>query len=197
MRGNASFRFIHTADTHLGIGLSKRTKKVRAWHRSQDFMENFSKIIKEANKPEIDFLLHGGDVFDRSSPPKVVIDETFSKLFQVARQKPVFLVPGNHERSILQTGLLGSFSRLYNFNQPKTVKIELKGLKIAVSGFPCKRHDFSQNFSNILKKTDYENVKADYKILLMHQLLETAMVGVKDFSFKVWHPEVLPLSKVP
>ncbi|MFX1534789.1 MAG: exonuclease SbcCD subunit D [Promethearchaeota archaeon] len=197
MSSDKQFRFVHIADTHLGIGLSKRSKKVTPWHRSQDFMRNFTKIIEEANKPGIDFLIHAGDVFDRSSPPKHVVNEVFSKLFQIARNKPVFLVPGNHERAILRTGLLDSFSKLVNFSHPKTVKIELKGLKIGVTGFPFKRHGFPPQFLDILKKTEHENTNYDYKILVMHQLLETATVGIKDFSFNIRHPEVLPLSMLP
>ncbi|MFX1253151.1 MAG: exonuclease SbcCD subunit D [Promethearchaeota archaeon] len=191
------FRFIHTADTHLGIGLSKRSKKKTSWHRSQDFMDNFSKVVEEASKSRIDFLIHAGDVFDRSTPPKHIINAAFSQLFQIARDKPVFLVPGNHERAILRTGLLDSFSKLVNFSHPKTVSFKLKGLNIGVTGFPFKRHSFPPQFLSILEKTGHENTNFDYKILVMHQLLETATVGSQDFSFSTRHPEVLPLSMIP
>jgi len=79
VEGNQPFSFTAYADTQD--------------RGDQPGNENHQAVVTLVNSFSPDFIIHAGDVFDRSSPPKHVINETFSRLFQIARKKPVFLVP--------------------------------------------------------------------------------------------------------
>jgi DNA repair exonuclease SbcCD nuclease subunit len=160
-------------------------------------MDNFSLIINEAMKPDVDLFIHAGDLYNRSKPPDTVIKETQTLLFQLAVHKPVIIIPGNHERSLLKASLLNSFSDIHIFNRPKTLEIEINGFSIGITGFPFVRHDFPKKFTSILKKTGHDVKKHDYKILIMHQLLDTATVGIHNYTFNMRNPEVLPLAMIP
>ena len=75
-----NFKFIHFGDTHLGIDLKQHSKKPQKWHRSQDFQFNFDRVISFANRSDIDFVLHSGDLFDRSKPPQNILKKTYESL---------------------------------------------------------------------------------------------------------------------
>ncbi|MHA2364261.1 MAG: metallophosphoesterase family protein [Candidatus Hodarchaeales archaeon] len=189
-------RFLHTGDTHLGINLPKRKKNIIGWHRSVDFLDNFQKVLDEAKKPQIDFLLISGDLFDRSKPPKYIINEIWSKILDVSIKKPVFLIPGNHDRSYLNSGLFRAIGKLFVFNKPETKSFSVRNLQIGVSGFPSVRHNFADKFSRLVTQTKHSSNHYDYKILIMHQLLEHARVGVQNYQFKASNPTVLSLDKI-
>ena len=131
----SSFKFIHISDTHLGINQSKRAKKGHnsKWIRADDFISNFQRVIKRAKESDIDFLIHAGDVFNRSSPPESVITETLQSIFELAKKKPVILLPGNHERAVLKTGFLDSLTNLKVFHNAKTIPLFINGITIGIT----------------------------------------------------------------
>ena len=47
-----------------------------------------------------------------------------------------------------------------------------------------------------MEKTNYINQEFDYRILVMHQLLDTAFVGTQHYVFRKSDPNVLPLNKI-
>ncbi|MHA1450070.1 MAG: metallophosphoesterase family protein [Candidatus Hodarchaeales archaeon] len=191
-----AFRFIHTADTHLGIN-QPRYRTAKDWYRSHDFMKNFEILIDRVKKEDIDFVIHAGDLFNRSKPPASVVKKVIKLLFEVALLKPVIIIPGNHERSVIKTGLAGSFSQIHVFNRPGTIDLLVNGYSVSLSGFPNIRDKFPQKFNNLLDQTRYNNRKSDYRILVMHQLLESAKVGRNNFTFDRRNPETLLLSRLP
>ncbi len=47
---------------------------------------------------EVDLVVHTGDLFDRSQPPREAVAAAIVLLGRVARRVPVLLSPGNHDR---------------------------------------------------------------------------------------------------
>ncbi len=71
---------------------------------------NFDRALQPALDGEMDAVVHGGDLYYRSRVPAALVERVMGALIRVAeRGVPVFIVPGNHERSRLpQPPLAGS-----------------------------------------------------------------------------------------
>ena len=88
------FKFLHTADIHLGYqqyGLSERY---------DDFTEAFRWIIDTALDERVDFLLIAGDLFEKRTldPRTLLIAVTEFERLEAAGI-PVVAIEGNHERT--------------------------------------------------------------------------------------------------
>lgn len=193
-----TFKFIHISDTHLGIDQPTRTHKKREmqWKRADDFKENFHSVLNKAKEPDIDFLIHAGDLFNRSSPPESVIADTLQSIFELAKKKPVILLPGNHERAVLRTGFLDTITNLNVFHNARTIPLVINGIKVGITGFPFIRENFAKKYSKIIDKTCYFDQVFDYRILVMHQLLDSSFVGAQHYVFRKSDPNVLSLDKI-
>lgn len=54
-----------------------------------------------------------------------------------------------------------------------------------------------KKFPNLLQRTKFQEHQADYRILLMHQLVESSIVGLHKYQFSSYNTEVLPLDWIP
>lgn len=102
-------KFLHISDIHLGIkryGLEERTKDFfRAWN---------SCLEKYAIEEQVDFVLIGGDLFDRRQiDPQAANHAIYSLNRLKAAGIPVFAIEGNHDQR--ETG--SDFSWLRSFSQ--------------------------------------------------------------------------------
>src|ERR1044071_912406 len=94
-------RILLLADTHRGFDLPA-SPRVDRRRRGHDFLANYALALEPAMSGEVDLVVHAGDVFDRSSVASSVAYQAFEPLRRIAqRGVPVFIVPGNHERSRL------------------------------------------------------------------------------------------------
>jgi DNA repair exonuclease SbcCD nuclease subunit len=59
-------RILFLADTHLGIDLPRRPRIERR-RRGHDFFANYERALQAARALAVDAVVHGGDVFYRSS----------------------------------------------------------------------------------------------------------------------------------
>src|SRR5262245_55954218 len=64
-------RILLLADTHLGFDLPS-SPRVGRRRRGHDFLANYALALEPALSGEVDLVVHGGDVFDRSSVPSSV-----------------------------------------------------------------------------------------------------------------------------
>src|SRR5215207_1426319 len=97
----AEIRILFLADSHLGFDLPVRPRVERP-RRGYDFLANYAAALQPAFAGEVDIVVHGGDVFDRPRVPEALAYQAFQPLLRLAeRGLPVFVVPGNHERSRL------------------------------------------------------------------------------------------------
>lgn len=90
-------KLLHLTDTHLGIRRSFEGAHV-GWSRDLDHAAAMERALEPALRGEVDVVVHSGDVFDRSRPPKSAIETADRLLRAVARQVPTFVIPGNHDR---------------------------------------------------------------------------------------------------
>ena len=188
-------RVLLVADTHLGFDLPFRPR-IKRRRRGHDFFANFERALQPALQGEVDLVIHGGDLFYRSRVPAALVEMAMAPLLRVAEQGvPVYLVPGNHERSRIPLHLWASHPNIYIFDRPSTYLCSLKTGSVALSGFPFQR-DVRHRFSQLVSQTESQEVTADIRLLCMHQIAEGAQVGVNDFTFRSG-PDIVNGREIP
>ena len=109
---------------------------------------------------------------------------------------PVFLVPGNHERSEIPFALLTKHPRLFVFNKPRTFTLQVGPMSVALAGFPFVRHSIRARFAALVDQTGWKQQTADAFFLCVHQAFEGATVGPVGYTFRR-NPDVVDLEAVP
>jgi DNA repair protein SbcD/Mre11 len=109
---------------------------------------------------------------------------------------PVFVVPGNHERSAIPYPLLAAHPGVHLFDRPRTVAVKVRGVEVAVAGFPCERNGVRDRFADLVERTGWRSVSSALRLLAFHQSVEGATVGPADFMFRQ-HPDVIPGAAIP
>jgi DNA repair protein SbcD/Mre11 len=177
-------RILFFADSHLGFDMPARPR-VKRRRRGEDFFKNYRLIVDRALRDDIDLVVHGGDVFYRSKIPAELVWEVFEPLLGMADDNiPVLVVPGNHERSKIPFKMLTRHSNIYLFDSPKTVVLTLNGMTLALSGFPCERNDIRSRFTDLVEETHWQAKAADARFLCIHQAVDGACVGPRNFIFR-------------
>lgn len=175
-------RVLLLADTHLGFDLPVRPRVERR-RRGPDFFANTRLALEPALRGEVDLVVHGGDLLFRSKVPGGLVAAALEPLLEVADTGvPVLLVPGNHERSALPYPMLASHADLHVFDRPRTVVLNTKGVRIAVSGFPCDRDCIQSRFPDLVRATGWQDQEADIRLLCLHQTVEGAQV--QNYTFR-------------
>jgi DNA repair exonuclease SbcCD nuclease subunit len=181
MDGNA--RVLLVADSHLGFDLPVRPRVERR-RRGHDFLANYARALEPALAGDVDVVIHAGDVFDRSSVVTSLAYQAFEPLRRIAdRGVPVVIVPGNHERSRLPHLRFAQHPAVHIFATPRTVGIEARGMRIALSGFPYERRNVRTRFRELLEDTRWSEHDADIRLLCVHHCIEGATVGPADYTF--------------
>jgi DNA repair exonuclease SbcCD nuclease subunit len=127
--------------------------------------------------------VHAGDVFDRSKIVPTLAYQAFEPLCRVAdRGIPVFVVPGNHERSRLPHLRFASHPGVYVFDRARTFRTEIRGTSIAIAGFPYER-DVRARFADLVQRTGWSSSSASLRLLCVHHCVEGATVGPVDYTF--------------
>lgn len=189
-------RLIFFADTHLGFDYPIKPR-VNRRRRGPDFFNNFRRVLSYATETKADFVVHGGDLFFRSLVPHKIVDMVYADLFEFAKVGiPIFIVPGNHERSILPTSLFLNHPNIRIFHKPGTFKLDIGGTQIALSGFPCDRKEIRKSFRSLLEETGWKDHSATMKLLCIHQAVEGAQVGPSNYTFR-WGSDVIRLADLP
>jgi exonuclease SbcD len=189
-------RVLFIADTHLGFDLPTRPR-IRRRRRGHDFLANYERALVPALEGKVDLLVHGGDVFHRARVPHTLVYQAFEPLKRLADAGvPVFVVPGNHERSRIPFPRFASHPRVHIFDTPRTVRVSARGLRIAVSGFPYQRRHVRSRFRTLVEATGWKAQDADIAILCTHHCFEGATVGPAGYTFR-HAPDVIRGSDVP
>ncbi|MEJ2237139.1 MAG: metallophosphoesterase [Gemmatimonadales bacterium] len=191
-----SVRILFFADTHLGFDLPQRPRVVRR-RRGHDFFANFERVLEIAVDSEVDFVVHGGDLFFRSRIPAELVQRAFLPLKRVADKGiPVFLVPGNHERSRIPYEMLALHPRIRIFDRPRTFIERVGDASVAFAGFPHYRGNIRDTFLALLSETAWHDARASINLLCVHQCFEGATVGPSDYTFR-HASDVVKLADVP
>ena len=189
-------RILLLADTHLGFDLPVNPR-INRRRRGHDFLANYATALRPALDGEIDIVIHGGDVFNRSRPPSSVAWQAFEPLRAVAdRGVPVFIVPGNHERGRLPHLRFAQHPCIHVFDQPRTFVHDVEGVRVALAGFPSERDDVRGRFIDLVGETAFSAVAADVRLLCLHQCVEGATVGPANYTFTT-AADVIRCSDIP
>lgn len=176
-------RVLLLADTHLGFDLPWKPRVERR-RRGPDFFANYERALAPAPAGDVDLVVHGGDVLFRSKVPSRLVQMAFEPLMRVADAGvPVVVVPGNHERSAIPYPLLASHPAVHILHDPRTVCLEIRGLRVALAGFPFDR-DVRERFVELLDATGWRATPADVRLLCLHQTVEGARVGPVGYTFR-------------
>jgi exonuclease SbcD len=176
-------RVLLVADTHLGFDLPFRPRIERR-RRGHDFFANFERALQPALDGDVDLVVHGGDLFYRSRVPAALVDMALAPLVKVAGAgTPVYLVPGNHERSSIPLHLWTAHPNLHIFDQPRTFLWSGPQGSIALSGFPFARKA-RDHFRQLVVQTGYEEKPEIPHLLCIHQAVEGSQVGVHNYTFR-------------
>ena len=177
-------RVLLLADTHLGFDLPFKPR-VKRRRRGPDFFANYERALLPALRGEVDLVVHGGDVLFRSKVRPRLVQMAFEPLMRVADAGvPVVVVPGNHERSAIPYPLLAAHREVHILHAPRTVRLEVRGLRVAVSGFPFARDDVRERFGKLLASTLWRQRPADARLLCLHETVEGAKVGPVGYTFR-------------
>jgi len=189
-------RVLFLADSHIGLDLPIRPRVARR-RRGHDFLANYQAALAPALAGEVDLVVHGGDVFDRPRVSPGVAWQGLLPLVRVAeRGVPVVVVPGNHERSRLPHGRLATHRRLHVFDRPCTFGLDVRGLRVALAGFPFERRDVRGRFTSLLSDSGWADGAAAVRLLCLHQCVEGATVGPGNFTF-TRAPDVVRARDIP
>ena len=189
-------RVLLFADSHLGFDLPVRARSDRR-RRGHDFLANHSAALAPAMNGEVDLVVHAGDVFNRSSVVKSLAYQAYEPLLRVAdRGIPVFIVPGNHERSRLPHSRFLVHPNVHVFDRPRTFVADVRGCSIALSGFPYERDDVRTKFADLVERTEWRSMPAVHRLLCIHHCVEGATVGPGDYTFTT-ASDVIRLRQVP
>ena len=178
-----TIRILFLADTHLGFELPTRPR-IKRRRRGHDFLANYATALQPALSGDVDLVVHGGDVFNRSRVATSVAWQAFEPLTRVAEGGiPVFVVPGNHERGRIPQIRFARHPRVHLFDTPRTFVVDVRGRRLAFAGFPSERDNVRAKFASLLEGTGWRAVSADARLLCMHQCVEGATVGPNDYTF--------------
>jgi DNA repair exonuclease SbcCD nuclease subunit len=197
-RKNIKFLFI--SDTHFGVNYAVKARNKLRYEYGKRFFSNVEHIIRHAiDEEEVDFILHGGDFFNRSKPPPEVVKKATSIVLRAAEHVPVYLIPGNHERSKLPFGLLEYHENIQVFSKPMSYIFEKNHTKIRICGFPYIRHNARKKIKSVIKSAWKNEIggstnHSQYNILLMHQLIQGSRV--EHYTFNRGH-NVIRSSDIP
>jgi DNA repair protein SbcD/Mre11 len=176
-------RILLLADTHLGFDLPTHAR-VQRRRRGHDFLANYARALEPALAGRVDVVVHGGDVFNRSRVAASVAWQAFEPLVRVAdKGVPVYVVPGNHERGRIPQLRFARHPGIHLFDRPRTFVVDVRGVRIAIAGFPSERHDVRTKFVELVERTGWRAAEARVRLLCMHQCVEGAMVGPGNFTF--------------
>ena len=173
-------RILFLADTHLGFDFPFKPR-VQRRRRGPDFFDMFELALEPAHRGEVDLVVHGGDILYRSKVPPQLVRMAFAPLHRLADQGlPVYVVPGNHERSAIPFRLWASHPNIHIFHRPKTFYLDIRGTTLALAGFPYVRDNIRGNIQQVLEETGWNSKPADAAVLCIHHVVEGAALQMGD-----------------
>jgi DNA repair protein SbcD/Mre11 len=176
-------RILFLSDTHLGFDWPRRPRVDRR-RRGPDFFANYERALEPARRGDVDLVVHGGDLLYRSRVPADLVERVLRPLKAIADGgTPVYVVPGNHERSRIPFPLLACHPKLFVFDEPRTFVFEKDRFRLGLAGFPHVP-TARREFPALIEKTSLASANVDAALLVCHQAVEGARVGPGNFTFR-------------
>lgn len=164
-------KILYFTDTHIrGTNPKNRTDNF-----TQALANKISEIIELTNDLEIDYIIHGGDLFDRPDLSVAVVSR-FAKLLRKIKA-PFYIVCGNHDifghnpKTIDRTmlGLLDSLDFINVIEEGKKVILKKDDIKVQLTGQPYVYDiDLEPKDRYLITEVDLD---VDYAIHVVHGML--------------------------
>ena len=165
-------KLLFLTDTHI----RGTTPKNRKDNLTKTLENKFKEIAKIVENYDVDFVLHGGDLFDRPDI-SVSIVGTFAAILNDIKV-PIYIVCGNHDlyghnpdtvnRTML--GLLDTLDVVRIIDNGERIYLNKNGIKVQLTGQP-----YTYNVDNELNRSNYivKDVPkdVDYAIHMVHGML--------------------------
>ncbi|RVU54162.1 metallophosphoesterase family protein [Anaerosphaera multitolerans] len=163
-------KLLYFTDTHL--------RSTNPKNRIDDFYETLklkmNEIVDISMEENVDYILHGGDMFDRPDTPISLISE-FSKIFSKFKA-PIYVISGNHDifghntKTLNRTmlGLLTSLGIFNLVNDKKTILKKDVSIQITANPYSYGIDDKSNRYKY---KVTERNNDVDYMIHMTHGFL--------------------------
>jgi len=191
-----SIRVLFLSDSHLGFDSPERPRVIRR-RRGPEFFEAFDRALEPVYQGLVDVVVHGGDLFYRSRVKSWLVLKVLSHIRPVLELGiPFVIVPGNHERSEMPLRLLWDIPNLYTFDEPRSFLLKIKGQRLVLAGFPYARSNLGSTFPRLIGKTRWGEIPSDVRLLCLHQIVEGAVVGSGDYTFREGR-DVIPGRLIP
>ncbi len=165
-------RILYFTDTHIR-GTSPKNRK-------DDYVETlenkFLEILKIIEDESIDFVIHGGDLFDRPDISVSIVSRFANILNQI--KVPIYMVSGNHDiyghnpQTVHRTmvGLLNSLNIVNIIDGKGKILLEKDNIKVQLTGQPYIYNiDDPNNREYYLVNSINEDI--NYSIHLVHGML--------------------------
>jgi DNA repair exonuclease SbcCD nuclease subunit len=146
----------------------------------ENMLTAFERALEIAKDKNVELVLHGGDMFNRSKPPKDIIAKAYRIIEKFTETGIKFVaIPGNHDRSKLPETLLNHFNEdLYLIN--KLTRLDFD--EISILTFPFEFNDPKGTLKKIRGKIKKHPQKSF--VVLSHQLFDGAEFGPHQYIFK-------------
>ncbi len=189
-------RILLLADTHLGFDMPIRPRVDRR-RRGPDFFISYERVLDAVSVHRADLVVHGGDLLFRRRVPARLVQQAMIPLKRLADAGvPIYLVPGNHERSEIPYGMLAQHPNIHIFGRPRTFVADVNGIRLALGGFPYYRDGVRRQFPSLVRAAGLEEVDADVRLLCVHQCFEGAVVGPSEYMFR-YADDVVRMQDIP
>lgn len=164
-------KLLYLTDTHIR-GTSPKNRLDDYCETLKEKLKEISNIVKEE---KIDFVLHGGDLFDRPDVSVSIVSE-FAQIFQ-SFGVPIYIISGNHDifghnpdtlgRTML--GLLCNLGIMHLVNYKKII-LEKDNLRVQLTGSP-----YIYSMDELSNRDNYKVTEVDesckYAIHMTHGFL--------------------------
>ncbi|MDA0746631.1 MAG: exonuclease subunit SbcD [bacterium] len=164
-------KFLHVADTHIGIENYGRLDAATGLHtRLQDFVKSLRFAFEEALKEEVDLVIFSGDAY-RSCDPTPTHQREFASLIRMLAHIPIVMITGNHDSpvafgkasSIDIFGTLGT-EGVYIASDPRLLTIRTKSGPVQVACLPWLHR------SRLLSRTQYQTLSQEEAVEKLQDL---------------------------
>ena len=165
-------RLLFFTDSHI----RGTTPKSRKDDFTDTLERKFNEIVQIIDKENIDYVIHGGDLFDRPDVSISLVTK-FAKILNTIKV-PIYIISGNHDifghnpKTLNRTmlGLISELNVLNIINENEKVFLEKDKIKIQLTGQP-----YTYDIDNPNDKSHYivrEVVDGvDYSINIVHGML--------------------------
>lgn len=162
-------RFAHIADTHLGF------RQYGLLERENDFYSVFDQAVEKIIGEKPDFVVHSGDLFDKSQPPTKALLVVQNALMRLKEHGiVVYAVPGNHDtvmkRNVLPPHVLYSRLGLRVIGRKKPW-YDHEG--VFIGGIPYHSKFYHNRLKEQLGALSEAAAGYSKRVLVLHQALET------------------------